>query len=56
MVFRELANTELDDLAKEGASARSYSGFLTDLAEKSPTVVLANVSLLMIHLDGEVSY
>uniref|UniRef100_A0A915J9H4 Condensin complex subunit 1 n=1 Tax=Romanomermis culicivorax TaxID=13658 RepID=A0A915J9H4_ROMCU len=52
-MLRELSNIELDDATKEGASAKNYANFIQDLGEKCPGVVLANISLLLCHLDVE---
>lgn len=52
-IFRELASAELDDAANQGVSARNYANFLIELCERSAQVVLANISLLLCHLDAE---
>ena len=46
---------EASDLSRDTSGTRSFSQFLVELADKIPNQVLPNISLLMAHLDGEVS-
>ena len=43
------------DLAKDTSGTKAYSDFLVDLASRIPALVVPSVSLLICHLDGEVS-
>ena len=43
------------DLARDNSGTRSFSTFLVEVAEKVPSVMLTNISVLMCHLEGEVS-
>ena len=46
---------ESSDLSRDTSGTRAFSQFLVELADKIPSHVLPNISLLMAHLDGEVS-
>jgi hypothetical protein len=42
------------DVPQDSASVRNIATFIGELAEVAPQQVLANVSLLLVHLDSEV--
>ena len=52
--FREIGRMESSDLSRDTSGTRAFSQFLVELADKIPSHVLPNISLLMAHLDGEV--
>lgn len=41
------------DVPQDSASVRNIATFIGELAECAPQQVLANVSLLLVHLDSE---
>ena len=43
------------DLARDNSGTRAYAGFLVEVSEKIPAVMLPSISVLLCHLDGEVS-
>ena len=53
-MVREIAGTDAEDLAKDGAATRHYAEFLSLVAVQAPDLVLNNICLLIGHLDGEV--
>ena len=46
---------ESSDLSRDASGTRAFSQFLVELADKIPNLVLPNISLLMAHLEGDVS-
>ncbi|NXK63493.1 CND1 protein, partial [Sylvietta virens] len=52
-LLREIGQKCPQDLAREGSGVKGYATFISELAEKIPTLVLANMSVLLPHLDGE---
>ncbi len=44
------------DLSRDTSGTRAFSQFVVELAEKQPSLVLPNISLLLCHLDGDVSF
>ena len=44
------------DLSRDSSGTRSLSQFIVELADKQPSHVLPNISLLLSHLDGDVSF
>jgi len=46
---------ESSDLSRDTSGTRAFSQFLVELADKIPGQVLPNISLLMAHLEGDVS-
>lgn len=55
-VMRELHRIDTEELSREGGSAKNYASFFVELAEKLPDQVLASISLVKSHLDGEVDH
>lgn len=43
------------DATHDTSGAKAYSQFLVELAEKVPTAMLPNISVVLTHLDGEVN-
>ena len=43
------------DLSRDTSGTRSFSQFVVELADRQPSLVLPNISLLLCHLDGDVS-
>ncbi|XP_012566984.1 condensin complex subunit 1 isoform X1 [Hydra vulgaris] len=52
-IIREIGRIDMSDLTRDASGTRSFSQFLVEIAEKIPSSVLPNISLLMAHLDGE---
>eukprot|EP00794_Sanderia_malayensis_P003745 gene3745-4267_t len=52
-IIREISRMDSTDLSRDTSGTRSYSQFIVDLADKQPTLVLPNISLLLCHLDGD---
>uniref|UniRef100_A0ABM5FR67 Condensin complex subunit 1 n=1 Tax=Pogona vitticeps TaxID=103695 RepID=A0ABM5FR67_9SAUR len=52
-LLREIGQKCPQDLARDASGMKGYAAFLTELAEQMPAVVLANMSVLVHHLDGE---
>lgn len=46
---------DASDLSRDTSGTRSFSQFIVEIADKMPSYVLPNISLLMSHLDGDVS-
>ena len=44
------------DLSRDSSGTRSFSQFIVELAGKQPSLVLPSISLLLSHLDGDVSF
>ena len=44
------------DLSRDTSGTRSFSQFIVELAERQPSLILPNISLLLCHLDGDVGY
>lgn len=42
------------DLARDNSGTRGYAGFISELSDLIPDAILPSISLLLIHLDGEV--
>ena len=55
MFCREIGRNDPRDLARDASGTRAYSEFLVEVAGRVPDVVLPSVSMLLPHLDGEVS-
>lgn len=53
-LFREIGQKCPQELAREASGMKGYAAFLTELTEQTPAIVLANMSVLLHHLDGEV--
>lgn len=54
--FREIGQKCPQELARDTSGAKGYTAFLAELAEQTPAIVLANMSVLLHHLDGEVLF
>ncbi|XP_035829509.1 condensin complex subunit 1, partial [Aplysia californica] len=52
-IVREIGSANSREAAKDSASAKAYAGFLVELGERMPAVVLPCVPLILCHLDGE---
>jgi condensin complex subunit 1 len=52
-VLREIGRMDADLLGKDLAGAKNVSAFLTALGELLPALVRANISLVLVHLDGD---
>ncbi|XP_053154023.1 condensin complex subunit 1 isoform X2 [Hemicordylus capensis] len=52
-LLREIGQKCPQELARDTAGVKGYASFLAELAEQTPAVVLANISVLLHHLDGE---
>ncbi|XP_048359321.1 LOW QUALITY PROTEIN: condensin complex subunit 1 [Sphaerodactylus townsendi] len=52
-LLREIGQKCPQELARDTSATKGYASFLTELAEQVPAVVLANMSVLLHHLDGE---
>ena len=44
------------DLSRDSSGTRSFSQFIVELADRQPLLVLPSISLLLSHLDGDVSF
>lgn len=44
------------DVAQDSSGAKSVSTFIAETAEKVPKTILPSISLLLMHLDSEVSH
>ena len=55
LLHRELGSMDPQDLARDNSGTRAYATFLVEIAEKVPAVMLPSISVLLCHLDGEVS-
>lgn len=53
MPIREIGRINSKDVPQDSASVRNIATFIGELAEVAPHQVLANVSLLLVHLDSE---
>nr|XP_056704411.1 condensin complex subunit 1 [Euleptes europaea] len=52
-LLREIGQKCPQEMARDASGAKGYASFLTELAEQAPAIVLANMSVLLHHLDGE---
>uniref|UniRef100_A0A670ZQ92 Condensin complex subunit 1 n=1 Tax=Pseudonaja textilis TaxID=8673 RepID=A0A670ZQ92_PSETE len=52
-ILREIGQKCPQELAREASGVKSYAAFLTELTERTPAIVLSNMSVLLHHLDGE---
>ncbi|NWZ71750.1 CND1 protein, partial [Acrocephalus arundinaceus] len=52
-LLREIGQKCPQDLAREASGVKGYATFISELAEQNPALVLANMSVLLPHLDGE---
>ncbi|XP_063150770.1 condensin complex subunit 1 [Candoia aspera] len=52
-ILREIGRKCPQELARDASGMKGCAAFVTELAEQTPTVVLANMSVLLHHLDGE---
>ncbi|XP_077201947.1 condensin complex subunit 1 isoform X2 [Paroedura picta] len=52
-LLREIGQKCPQELAQDASGAKGYAAFLAELAEQVPAIVLANMSVLLHHLDGE---
>ena len=54
--IREIGRIDPKDLERDASGTRCYSDFLVELASRIPEHVLPNISLLLCHVDTEVSF
>nr|XP_060618633.1 condensin complex subunit 1 isoform X2 [Anolis sagrei ordinatus] len=52
-LLREIGKKCPQELARDTSGTKGYATFLAELAEQTPSIVLANMSVLLHHLDGE---
>lgn len=52
-IIREIGRMDASDLSRDTSGTRSFSQFIVEIADKMPSYVLPNISLLMSHLDGD---
>ncbi|KAM6469220.1 condensin complex subunit 1 isoform 2-T2 [Liasis olivaceus] len=52
-ILREIGQKCSQELARDASGMKGYAVFLTELTEQTPAIVLANMSVLLHHLDGE---
>ncbi|XP_067998128.1 condensin complex subunit 1 [Melanerpes formicivorus] len=52
-LLREIGQKCPQDLARDTSGVKGYAAFITELAERTPALVLSNMSVLLPHLDGE---
>ncbi|XP_062984497.1 condensin complex subunit 1 [Elgaria multicarinata webbii] len=52
-LLREIGQKCPQELARDASGVKGYAAFLAELAEQTPAIVLANMSVLLHHLDGE---
>ncbi|CAH1774609.1 unnamed protein product [Owenia fusiformis] len=52
-IMREIGRIDAQDLVKDASGTRGYSGFLVELAERIPAIMLPSISVILGHLDGE---
>ena len=53
-ICREIGRMDGKDLARDSSGTRAYAGFLVELAERIPMLMLPTISVLISHLDEEV--
>lgn len=53
-LHREIGQKGPQDLSRDASGVKGYAVFITELAERTPALVLSNMSVLLPHLDGEV--
>jgi len=51
-IIREIGNANCGD-AKDPATAKAYAGFLIELAERIPAILMPCVALIVCHLEGD---
>ncbi len=56
MYIREIGRIDPKDLERDASGTRCYSDFFVELASRIPEHILPNISLLLCHLDTEVSF
>lgn len=44
------------ELARDNAATKAYASFMVDLSDRVPTAVLPCASMILCHLDEDVSY
>nr|XP_008117482.1 PREDICTED: condensin complex subunit 1 [Anolis carolinensis] len=52
-LLREIGKKCPQELARDASGTKGYATFLAEVAEQTPSIVLANMSVLLHHLDGE---
>ncbi|XP_064011981.1 condensin complex subunit 1 [Pogoniulus pusillus] len=52
-LLREIGQKGPQDLSRDASGVKGYAVFITELAERTPALVLSNMSVLLPHLDGE---
>jgi condensin complex subunit 1 len=53
-LMREVGKISYKELAHNNTAAKNLAGFIADIADRLPKLVLPNVALLMSHFEGEV--
>ncbi|GFO08346.1 hypothetical protein PoB_003485100 [Plakobranchus ocellatus] len=52
-IIREIGNVDAKEAARDAAVGKAYAGFLVEIAEKMPKMVMPNMSLIVGHLESE---
>ncbi|XP_054242817.1 condensin complex subunit 1 [Indicator indicator] len=52
-LLREIGQKCPQDLSRDASGVKGFAAFITELAERTPALVLSNMSVLLPHLDGE---
>jgi condensin complex subunit 1 len=50
----EVSRISAKDVAQDSSGAKNVSAFIVEVAERLPKLMLPSISLLLVHLDGEV--
>jgi len=53
-LVREIADTDSSDLVQDTSGTKAYSQFLVEVAERVPELIVPAISILTVHLEGEV--
>lgn len=54
-IMREVGRKDPKDLVRDNTGTKSFATFLVELSEKVPGVMMSNISVVLCHLEGEVS-
>lgn len=54
--YREIGQRSGEELAREGSGVKAFSLFLSELATMVPDLIIPNISMLITHLEGEVTH
>ncbi|XP_053412446.1 condensin complex subunit 1 isoform X2 [Nycticebus coucang] len=52
-IVREIGQKCPQDLSRDPSGAKGFAAFLTELAERVPTILMSSMCILLDHLDGE---